>query len=156
MPTAYILVGVPGAGKSTWIRNQHFDWNNTVIASTDNYIEQVAKSLGKTYSEVFKDNMPDAVSNMATTVVNAIAENKDIVWDQTSTTIGTRAKKLRMIPPRYKTVAVVFPTPNQKELTKRLNSRPGKTIPPNVVQDMIDKLEYPTVNEGFDEVIVVS
>ena len=39
MPTVYVLVGIPGSGKSTWISQQ--DWaKDCVIASTDNSIEQ--------------------------------------------------------------------------------------------------------------------
>jgi len=154
MPKAYILVGVPGSGKSTWISKQPFDWNNTVVASTDNYVEREAKRQGKTYSEVFKDIMPNAVDHMAKTVVDAVKNKQDIVWDQTSTTKYTRAKKLRMLP-GYDTIAVVFKTPNDVELAKRLASREGKTIPDNVMKSMIVGWEEPTEAEGFDKIIYV-
>ena len=63
MPTAYILVGVPGSGKSTWIKNQ--DWSSKcVIASTDDYVEAYARSVNRTYSEVFDEYMPKAVRLM--------------------------------------------------------------------------------------------
>jgi predicted kinase len=155
MPKAFILVGVPGSGKSTWISKAPVDWNNTVIASTDNYVEQEAKRQNKTYSEVFKDVMPDAVNHMAKTVVDAVRNKQDIIWDQTSTTRHTRAKKLRMLPSNYETIAVVFPTPDKKELIRRLGSRPGKTIPDEVVNDMITRWEEPTEDEGFDKIIHV-
>lgn len=153
MPKAYILVGVPGSGKSTWISTAPVDWSNTVVASTDNYVEQEAKRQGKTYTEVFKDVMPAAVNYMAKTVVNAIKNKQDIIWDQTSTTRHTRAKKLRMLPSDYETIAVVFPTPEQKELSRRLSNRPGKTIPDDVIQSMINKWEEPSEDEGFDKII---
>lgn len=155
MPVAYILVGVPGSGKSTWIASAPVDWNNTVIASTDNYVEQEAKRQGKTYSEVFQEVMPMAVKHMANTVVNAVRNKEDIIWDQTSTTRNTRAKKLRMLPSDYETIAVVFPTPDEKELARRLAGRPGKTIPDEVMKSMIEKYEEPTENEGFDKIIHV-
>lgn len=155
MPKAYILVGVPGSGKSTWIAKQPFDWNNTVIASTDIYVEREAKRQGKTYSEVFKDTMPAAVEHMAKTVVDAVKNGQDIIWDQTSTTKHTRAKKLRMLP-GYEKIAVVFSTPNEKELARRLGLRPGKEIPPHVMSSMIDKWEEPSEAEGFDNIIYAS
>lgn len=152
MTTLYVLVGVPGSGKTTWIGRQMFDWTNTVIVSTDHHVEQYARSVSKTYSEVFKDYMPTAVDLMAKTAVDAFKNNKVVIWDQTSTTAKTRARKLRMTPAHYKKVAVVFKTPNADTHAKMLN-RPGKEIPTEIVQDMIDKFEYPTVEEGFDSII---
>lgn len=152
MPVAYILVGVPGSGKSTWIANQSFDWNRTVVASTDNYVERQAKQQGKTYSDVFKDVMPDAVDHMAKTVVDAVEKGLDIVWDQTSITVATRKKKLRMLPNNYRKIAVVFPTPEEAELLRRLGSRPGKTIPPEVIEKMKKDFVMPSTKEGFDEI----
>lgn len=152
MSTLYVLVGVPGSGKTTWIGKQMFDWTNTVIVSTDNHVEQYAKSVGKTYSEVFKDYMPIAVDLMAKTAVDAFKNNKVVIWDQTSTTAKTRAKKLRMTPKHYTKVAVVFKTPAPEQHAKMLD-RPGKNIPDEIVQDMITRFEYPTAEEGFDRII---
>jgi predicted kinase len=150
MPICYQLIGVPGSGKSTWINNQ--DWiNDCVIVSTDNHVEQYAKSVSKTYSEVFDEYMPTAVNLMADDVNKAKKENKNIIWDQTSTTVNSRKRKFRMLP-NYEHIAVVFKTPDLKELTCRLNNRPGKTIPWNVVSGMINGFEMPTEAEGFREI----
>lgn len=152
MNKLYVLVGVPGSGKSTWIGHQKFDWDTTVIVSTDNYVEQYARSVGKTYSEVFKDYMPTAVEKMAKAASEAFKSNKTVIWDQTSTSVKTRARKLRMTPKHYTKVAVVFKTPSAEQHAKMLD-RPGKNIPDEIVQDMINRFEYPTVSEGFDQII---
>ena len=152
MNKLYVLVGVPGSGKSTWIENQK--WAKDIpIVSTDRFVEHYAKEQGKTYSEVFEEYMPIAVKLMANQALICQANNKDIIWDQTSTTVATRAKKIRMLPNYYK-IAVVFKTPEEQELKRRLGSRPGKNIPWEVVQDMAMKLEQepPTEAEGFDEI----
>ena len=148
----YQLIGVPGAGKSTWIKNQ--DWiKDCVVVSTDEFVEDYAKEVGSTYNEVFEDYMPKAVELMANQVVHAREQKKDIIWDQTSTTIATRAKKFRMLPDYYK-IAVVFKTPPTPELQRRLSSRPGKNIPWEVVTNMAQQLETepPTMEEGFNEI----
>ena len=150
MPTVHVLVGVPGSGKSTWIKNQ--DWTqNCAIVSTDAFVEQEAQRQGKTYNEVFNDYMPTAVELMADQVVAAREAGQDIIWDQTSTTVASRRKKFNMLP-NYHAVAVVFYTPSHTELERRLASRPGKNIPWNVMQGMISSLKLPTEEEGFDEI----
>lgn len=150
MPTAYILIGIPASGKSTWIKSQRWS-NNCVIASTDSYVEAFARSVNKTYSEVFDQVMPTAVDQMVNDVINAYESSKDIIWDQTSTTIASRKKKLKMLD-GYTKIAIVFKIPEMEELMKRLSSRPGKVIPWNVVSQMISSFEHPSLEEGFDQI----
>ena len=148
----YMLVGVPGSGKSTWHSDQ--DWlQDAAYISTDRYVEEYAKNMGKTYSEIFKEVMPACVNYMTGDVVNARNEGRDIVWDQTSTTIASRARKFNMLPDYY-AIAVVFATPEPAELVMRLDSRydSGKIIPDEIVQGMIDNWEQPTLEEGFEEI----
>ena len=155
-PTLWMLVGVPGSGKSTWIDYQldHRDaQENVTVASTDDYIELVASSQHKTYNEVFKDVIKDAEKVMYQGVRFATENNMDIIWDQTNLTRKSRAKKLIMIPDRYEKIAIVFPTPDEDELQRRLASRPGKTIPEHILGGMIEMLEYPKKDEGFDSVL---
>jgi predicted kinase len=92
-----------------------------------------------------------AIGLMAEEVVEAREAGKDIIWDQTSTTVKSRARKFNMLPD-YEHIAVVFKTPEHKELMRRLMSRPGKTIPDHVVASMIASWEEPTVEEGFKEI----
>ena len=150
MPKCYQLIGVPCAGKSTWIKNQIWALGLTVV-STDAFVEDYARSVGKTYSEVFTEYMPKAVELMAEQVVNARKLGHTIIWDQTSTTINSRARKFNMLPD-YEHIAVVFKTPEHKELMRRLMSRPGKEIPDHVIASMIASWEEPTEEEGFKEI----
>ena len=150
MPKCYQLVGVPASGKSTWIANQ--DWAiDCVVVSTDEFVEDYAKECSSTYSEVFEDYMPTAINLMANKVVHAREASKDIIWDQTSTTEKSRARKFRMLPD-YEHIAVIFKAPDPEELNRRLASRPGKIIPPKVVQDMLDNFEMPNEAEGFAQI----
>jgi predicted kinase len=148
-PNLWMLVGVPGSGKSTWIANT-FDHVDVVVASTDDFINVAAVLLGKTYDEVFKDTIKNAEKMMYQGVTRAVEGNCDIIWDQTNLTRKSRAKKLIMIPERYRKIAVVFPTPEPEELERRLVSRPGKTIPQHVINSMIHNFQHPQHAEGFD------
>ena len=149
MPIAYILVGVPGAGKSTWIANQKWA-KDCVVTSTDKFVEKYASLKKKTYSEVFNSFMPRAIEFMLEEVYRAYENNQTIVWDQTSTTIASRAKKIKMLEGYHK-IAVVFKTPEPAEHKRRLN-RPGKDIPKHVMKSMIEGFQMPTLEEGFDEI----
>lgn len=150
MPKCYQLIGVPGAGKSTWIANQ--EWAKDIpVVSTDNFVEAYAKEQGKTYNEVFKDYMPIAVKLMANQALVCQANGLDVIWDQTSTTVLSRKRKFNTLP-KYEHIAVVFKTPDADELARRLANRPGKNIPDNVMRSMIDGFEMPTEEEGFKEI----
>ncbi len=154
MPKLYMLVGVPGVGKSTWINNQEWP-NNTVIVSSDRFIEDHAASLGKTYNDVFDDYIKVATKLMENQVLIAQANDCNIVWDQTNIGVKGRARKLAMLP-KYEKIAVVFATPEKEEHNRRLSIRPGKTLPDKVMRDMIDNLVVPTEEEGFKEIWRVS
>lgn len=150
MPTCYQLIGIPGSGKTTWAINQEYMLTCAYV-STDKWVDIYAKEVGKTYNEIFEDFMPTAVDLMTREVVVAREMQRNIIWDQTSTTIKSRLKKFNMLP-NYDHIAVVFKIPSIEDLTARLASRPGKMIPWSVVSQMIDNFEMPTKAEGYKEI----
>lgn len=152
-PTLYMMVGVPGSGKSTWITSQDFDRNRTAVISTDAIIDRRAAAAERTYSEVFQEEIKSATAEMNQNLRDAIAQKMDIIWDQTNLTAKVRRGKLAQIPEEYRRVAVYFATPTDAELNRRLANRPGKVIPVNVILGMKSQLEPPTEAEGFDEII---
>jgi len=150
MPKCYQLIGVPASGKSTWVANQLWA-RDCVYVSTDHYVEKFARRMGMTYSQVFDQVMKRAIRLMMRRVVKAHENGKDVIWDQTNTTIASRARKFRSLYD-YEHIAVVFPTPDRDELDVRLAGRPGKHIPKRVVDSMIAGWEEPTEEEGFVEI----
>ena len=154
MQILYVLVGVPGSGKTTWA-NSRFHKQMISYISTDTYVEEYAKSVGKTYTQVFDEYMPTAIGMMSNDVVRARESLRTIVWDQTSTTVASRARKLNMLP-KYYPIAVVFRTPEMHEHVRRLMERPNKMIPIDVLENMVEKFEEPTFAEGFREIIYVN
>jgi len=151
MSKCYQLIGVPGSGKTTWVNKNQDLLSKCVYISTDKFVEAYAHEVGKTYTEVFDEIMLKAIDMMTKEVIQARTEGFDIVWDQTSTTVASRLKKFRMLPD-YEHIAVVFKTPEESELKRRLKSRPGKVIPQRVIMQMIEHWEDPTLEEGFDEI----
>lgn len=88
------------------------------------------------------------------TLQNAINERKSIIHDRTNLSKRARRKYLSKLPKHYKKVAIVFTADQDKptEWRNALTSRPGKTIPANILQNMSQNFEYPQGEEGFDEV----
>jgi predicted kinase len=146
----YMLIGVPGVGKSTWLANQEWAKGMPVISS-DRFIDEHAERVGKTYNEVFAEYVGIATKLMENQVRVCHANNVDCIWDQTNTSAKSRKSKLAMLP-GYTAVAVMFRAPDKEEHDRRLASRPGKAIPDHVLKSMMDNMQEPTEEEGFAEI----
>lgn len=148
-----ILCGIPCSGKSTYVQKLRTlkYWENSVVLSTDNYIEQRARELNKTYNDIFKETIKEATHNLQKELDLAIVDGKDIIWDQTNLTIKTRKNKLSRLPTQYRKCAVYFITSLDIAL-KRNKTREGKFIPEDVLTSMFNQFETPTITEGFDYV----
>jgi predicted kinase len=168
MTMFYMLVGIPGSGKSTWTdrfkrkyqndlvhdgikKNTPFQYNLSVI-STDDIIQHIANEHRLTYNQVF-DNITYSFAEKMTHKLAKFAfdRNDIVIWDQTNLTVKSRAKKLALVPSHYKKTCVMFGIP--EDLAERLRSRVGKDIPDNVMMSMIKSYQYPTLEEGFDDII---
>ena len=53
MPTCYMLVGLPGTRKSSWVKYFYEKDNNQIIISSDYFIERFARLCKMTYDEAF-------------------------------------------------------------------------------------------------------
>lgn len=149
-PEAIFLVGIPTSGKSTFSNNP--DYKDYVRVSSDDILQEIAKERKQSYNTVFKGNIRFAQIAMMKVLQKAIKENKSIIWDQTNLTKKQRKEKLSQIPPHYKRTAVYFIVDLKTALTRN-TQRPGKVIPPEVLERMIKEYELPTIEEGFNEVL---
>jgi len=163
-PICTVMVGLPGLGKSTIVNFGLGVYDRiempVFVYSTDRFIEDAATHFGKTYDEMFEDNIKAATASMNALVDDAIKEQKDIIWDQTNLGVGKRRKIInRMKQAGYQVRCNCIMAPDVKVegsradcdiWAKRLNNRPGKTIPQNIMTNMIESFTIPTVDEGFD------
>jgi predicted kinase len=152
-----VLVGLPGSGKSTYI-TQLQKRKSYVVISTDDIFEELAAEVGVNYTVAFKTfPYKDVEREMFVRLKQALSQKKNIIVDQTNMTTKSRARKLSLVPPSYKKVAVVFEV-DPDELERRLSKRKdetGKSIPKNVVDSMRVSYQRPSKTEGFDELIDV-
>ena len=154
MPKCTILVGVPGSGKSTW---RFANRKSILTASTDKIIESTALAHGMTYNEAFRDPINFAEKAMWRLLTMAMMHQQDFVIDRTNLTVKSRAKFIQKLKlHRYEIECVVFPTPEPEEWKRRLDSRPGKTIPQEALDRMVASYEVPTEAEGFSKITFIA
>lgn len=156
-PHAYILIGLPACGKSTWTEQRVAAGQHYAIVSSDAYIEAMAHAEQTTYSAVF-DMYVGQADHYAQSVFDvAIEEKLNIIVDRTN--VGKKSRKRWLETLRkngYHVTAVVFRSPmNIEDLEPRLDSRVGKDIPWGVIKTMAAGLCWPTYDEGFDNVMII-
>lgn len=149
MPTCYMLIGLPGTGKSTWVANFYEEEHNPVIISSDYFIERFASLCGMTYNDAFPIAMARDIPNkfMSKRLKKAMSEGRDVLWDQTNLTVKSRKAKMSQLP-GYSFEALVFEKPAQDIWEKNLD-RPGKVIPKYILKHMERVYQEPTHDEGF-------
>lgn len=158
-PIIMILVGLPGSGKSTWINNlvETDDAKHYVVLSSDALIEAYAKSQGKTYNEVFKDAIKQCEKDLKIMFQDAIKTKRNIIIDQTNLTVKKRTYILSHVPKDYDKIVVHFTADLGivKERLEKREAETGKHIPWKVVEDMYTRLEVPTLEEGFGQILMI-
>jgi predicted kinase len=154
-PICTVMVGLPGLGKSTLIEGMYK--TDTFIYSTDNFIEAWASEKDKTYDEVFSEMIAEATTVMNSALEIVISGRLDIIWDQTNLGVGKRRKiinRMRQAGYQVRGVCIIPPESgwldDQKVWAHRLANRPGKTIPQNILTNMMESFTLPTVSEGFE------
>jgi len=151
-PIAVVLCGMPGAGKST-ASGSFFE--NYVYLSTDAEIEVVAEWSGKTYDDVFAEQIGHATATVNDEFRRATRNGWSFVWDQTNLTVKKRSKILSQLPKDYYKICVVVQTDDETR-NARLLARVGKTVPPHILKSMKESFVMPTIEEGFDLVKVIN
>ena len=123
-----ILIGIPGAGKSTYYKDK-FD---------DTHLRINLDMLGRRSREsaIFKA---------------AVKTNTKIVIDNTNTTIKDRMKYIPLLKKhKYKIIACYFQTDLEK--TIEANNKRDRVVPEKVIRTYYKNLIIPELCEGFDEV----
>jgi tRNA uridine 5-carbamoylmethylation protein Kti12 len=146
---------MPASGKTTWVettfKGRHVI-DKPVILSSDDYIEKKCAEEGLTYNEGFQRFIDEAQAHFMAGFCSAIKARKSFLIDRTNLTLKGRRKLLSQIPNEYKKVAIVFHINDYVEYYRRLNSRPGKTIPQSVIDNMLNSFTPPTEEEGFSSI----
>jgi predicted kinase len=132
------MIGVPGSGKSTWIKNNN---TNAVIISKDD----IRTMLWGYY--VYDSKTEPLVSDIASkAILSAVSRGFDIIVDETNICREKRLKLAEMAS-GYEVVYVVFR--NTDTLSRRIEDSKGisEDVWKDVITGMTETIEWPEPDE---------
>ena len=144
MANLYLMCGVPGCGKSTFLKNKIKN-NNSVIISRD----AIRFSIVKPDEEYFSHE--DEVLEIFWNQINeALAANKTVYVDQTSLTPRARKWLLQHIT-GYEHANLIWIDEDLETCLERNEMRKGTRayVPRGVIRRMFSQFIEPSLEEGF-------
>ena len=146
-PLLEVLIGLPGAGKSTYVSKKT---DIDVIISRDTELIEYAKTLGieGSYTDIWKSLSKEDHSKIDKIVDikfrAAFKEKRDIIIDMTNMSKKSQKRWVNLTNKKYFCKATIFVTPLDK-LDKQLKSRePDKKISSEVIKSMMKSFTVPT------------
>lgn len=146
MQKLIMMVGIPGSGKSTYAKK--LEDENNIVLSTDAIRGEVYgdEAIQKDHKQIYQ--------LLFSRAKQALAKGKNVILDATYSNIYDRQRTLDAFSDlNLYRVAIVISTP-LKECLKRNKNR-DRVVEEDVIRRYYNGFEFPTKNEGFDEIIVV-
>lgn len=156
MKNLYIMVGIAGAGKSTWVKDNVDKLEGTVNVVSRDKIRFEMLDNGDDYFK--KEN--EVWIEFIDQIISSSKKYDNTIVDATHITKGSRKKLLKTLG-RYidlykinKKAVVIL---NDVDIAiKNNHQREGRAlVPDNVIKEMSEHFEFPKKEEGFDQIIVV-
>ena len=145
MGDLFVMMGVPGSGKSTFAKELVENRPNTVRVSRDD----IRFSLLEKGDEYFAKE--DKVFKTFTeTIDKYLAEGKDVIADATHLNRGSRKKLINNLTVKPDQILIVYiKVPLEKALEQNeLRKGTQSYVPTKVIKDMWENLQPPAVYEN--------
>ena len=146
-PMLFVMVGVPGSGKSTAAKKiaEKYD---AIVHSSDDLRAELLGDINNQKSNSFVFN------TLFSRVEHDLKEGKNAIIDSTNVERFRRENILNLFPASLCTrVAVFVATPLKKCIEN--NERRDRHVPEEVIKRMDMMLEEPSIEEGFQKIITV-
>ena len=147
-----MLVGIPGSGKSTWIKKNQPKWKNTVVVSPDEIRKELLGSINdqSNKSEIFKFAKE--------LIIGHLKNEKNVVLDATSTDTPKRIPFIESIYNEvpFQKIALVFYVSrreSKRRIRKDIQNNVDRCDVPNIIIDeqytMFEETLKSLPSEGF-------
>ena len=146
MAELYLMIGCPGSGKTTFLKN-HTNSKNSIVVSRD----AIRFSLLKENDEYFARE-EEVLQKFYAQINNALQEGKNVFIDQTSLTPRSRKKLLDNLW-HYDAANAIWIDESLQTCLERNRLRKGREFVPEVnVCRMFHSLIPPSLDEGFKRI----
>lgn len=149
MQNLYVMVGIPGSGKSTYAKEMVAKDSNVIHISADEIREQVTAETGtrdekKTFNKVRQ------------LITQNLKEGHDVICDATNVTLDKRASYLDEACCGDAKKIALWVKRDVKTCIEQNDKREGAAKVPNVaIYSLNKRFVEPTLDEGFDEIRIV-
>lgn len=147
----YLMIGVPGSGKSTYVKN--------ILKDGDIYIsrDEIRYSLLTEEDDYFaKENevIKTFIDNIDKSLVNE-EYCGDVYADATHLSSKSRAQVLNKLKNKDKVSVIYLDIPLNIILERNAQRKGRALVPENVVRRMYNSIILPTKAEGIEELIII-
>lgn len=153
-PIAFVLVGLPGSGKSTWAAAHP---ERLPIASTDEFIESYAAQKKISYAQAFREYNLQAKLLLKDRLNSLIAQKASFIWDQTNITVRKRRAVYNKLHPTHRVVFVCFCVPMEVCIARaeERERRTNEFINRRLIELWSTMTTFPTADEPNDGIIPI-
>lgn len=149
MSKLYVMVGVPGSGKSTWAKT-HCQEPDVVVSRDEVRFSMVAENEEYFSKEnaVFKEFCKQITDNLNAGV--------NVFADATHINAASRRKLLSNVSGYDEVQAIVIATPYLQTFEQNENRAGTRAfVPRSVIRRMMNQLDFPTFEEGFSQISTI-
>lgn len=149
MSRLIMMMGIAGAGKSTWIKQNYPDVESV---SRDKIRLDILDEKGGEYF----DHEDEVFNSFIHQIIGSLVADEVTIADATHLTKKSRAKVLNKVRKYADEIEIVWLDVSKEIAIKRNDQREGRAVVPHeVIRKMFYYLDPPELSEGFTKITVI-